>query len=333
MASRWMRSLSWWASRPSAETGRKSRRTALPRILRPVERLEDRITPTNFLVTNTDDSGAGSLRQAILDANATVGTDTIQFGIGSGTQTIAPLSALPTITDSVRIDGTTQPGFVSEPIIEIRGDSAGAGANGLTIIGTNSIVQGLVINRFGQYGIYISGAGATGNVIEGNYIGTDVTGALDLGNVSHGVAIENGAANNRIGGTAAGAGNLISGNNASGILLRFSGTQLNVVEGNFIGTTRTSTATLPNSERGVLILDGAGNSTIGGTAAGAGNVISGNVGDGIDILVTTSTANLVVGNLIGTDLTGNLDLGNAGLGVAIGGPSNTIGGATAGERM
>src|SRR5262245_2477530 len=106
MTSRWLRNLSWWVSRPTAGTSRKPRRrSVLPRVLRPVERLEDRITPTNFLVTNTDDSGSGSLRQAILDANATSGTDTIQFSMGSGSQTIAPLSELPTITEAVFIDG------------------------------------------------------------------------------------------------------------------------------------------------------------------------------------------------------------------------------------
>ena len=75
-----------------------------------------------FTVTNTDDSGAGSLRQAILDANANPGLDTIAFDIGGvGHQTIQPLSALPTITDPVIIDGGTQDGFAGTPIIEIDG--------------------------------------------------------------------------------------------------------------------------------------------------------------------------------------------------------------------
>ena len=72
---------------------------------------------TTFTVTNTNDSGTGSLRQAILDANALSGPDIICFDIGSGTQTIAPLSPLPEIADVVTIDGTTQPGFISTPII------------------------------------------------------------------------------------------------------------------------------------------------------------------------------------------------------------------------
>src|SRR5947209_1999009 len=69
------------------------------------------VTAATFTVTNTNDSGAGSLRQAILDANANPGLDTIAFNIpGAGVQTISPASVLPTITDSVIIDGYSQPG-------------------------------------------------------------------------------------------------------------------------------------------------------------------------------------------------------------------------------
>ena len=89
------------------------------------------VTPTTFTVINTDDSGAGSLRQAILDANALAGTDQINFNIsGAGPFTITPLTALPTITDAVIVDGTTQPGYAGTPLIELIGTSAGVGADG-----------------------------------------------------------------------------------------------------------------------------------------------------------------------------------------------------------
>src|SRR6266542_7047742 len=94
-----------------------------------------------FTVINTNDSGPGSLRQAILGANATSGLDTIAFSIGSGLQTIAPLSALPTITDPVIIDGTTQPGYAGAPLIELNGANAGSGADGLSITAGNSTVS------------------------------------------------------------------------------------------------------------------------------------------------------------------------------------------------
>ena len=146
---------------------------------------------SSFTVTNTNDSGVGSLRQAILDANANPGLDNINFAIpGAGPHTIQPTSGLPTITDPVIIDGYTQPGaslntngpgLGSNAVlkIELDGSNAGAGASGLTITAGNSTVQGLVINRFGQNGVLLGTKG--GNVLEGNFIGTDVTGTVDLG--------------------------------------------------------------------------------------------------------------------------------------------------------
>src|SRR5690606_20409309 len=112
-----------------------------------------------FVVTNTNDSGAGSLRQNIADANTEAGADTISFAIpGTGVQTITLLSALPTITDEVVIDGTTQTGFTTTPLIEIDGSGAGAAANGLTLTAgaSGSAIKSLTINRFGSgYGIYL----------------------------------------------------------------------------------------------------------------------------------------------------------------------------------
>src|SRR5205085_8092621 len=103
--------------------------------------------------------------------------DTIVFNIpGSGVRTIATRIALPNITDSVTIDGTTQPGFAGSPIIELDGSNAGS-ANGLTITSGSCTVRGLIINGFGGDGIAIN-AGSGGNVIQGNYIGLDATGTV-----------------------------------------------------------------------------------------------------------------------------------------------------------
>src|SRR5947207_3203722 len=155
-----------------------------------------------FTVTNTNDSSAGSLRQAILDANANSGTDTIAFNIpGSGVHTIAPTSSLPTITDPVIIDGYTQSGASRNTqtvrddavlLIEVNGANANS-ASGLVITAGDSVVRGLVINRFGVTGVSSSGlliaSTNGGNVIEGNFIGTSTAGTSALANNGQGITI------------------------------------------------------------------------------------------------------------------------------------------------
>ena len=109
------------------------------------------MSPLNYVVINTSNTGAGSLSEAITYANANYAiTDLITFHIEpTGAHTIPVVSALPTITDSVVINGTTQSGFVDMPIIELNGAGAGAGTSGLRIAGGTTTVRGLVINRFG----------------------------------------------------------------------------------------------------------------------------------------------------------------------------------------
>src|SRR5438128_722268 len=126
-----------WPRRLRQRTSTRGRGpTSGPRL----EVLEDRCLPSTFTVLNTNDSGAGSLRQAILDANAAAGADVINFNIGGGgVQTISPTSILPQITSPVTIDGTTQPGLAGSPLIELNGASAGAFA-GLNITAGNSTV-------------------------------------------------------------------------------------------------------------------------------------------------------------------------------------------------
>src|SRR5205814_1506303 len=121
--------------------------------------------------------------QAILDSNASVGVlDMIAFDVpGSGVQTIMPASALPAITDSVTINGTTQPGYSGTPLIELDGANAGSAVDGLDINVGNSTVTGLVINLFSGTGITIIGSN---NLIQSNYIGTDASGMSALGNGS-----------------------------------------------------------------------------------------------------------------------------------------------------
>ncbi|MCU0871890.1 MAG: FG-GAP-like repeat-containing protein [Pirellulaceae bacterium] len=286
------------------------------------ESLEDRRLLAVFSVTNTNDSGVGSLRQAILDSNTSAGVyDTIRFNLGTSAKSIVPLSALPTVTDPVTIDGASQPGFVDRPVVELNGSMAGSGANGLTITAGNTIVRGLAINRFNGNGIAISRNG--GNRIEGNFIGTDLTGKLRRANAIDGVLVD-GASSNTIGGTNTATRNVISGNTRFGITVIGSGATRNVLQGNFIGTDVTGTAAVGNGADGIFT-QFATLTTIGGTSSGARNIISGNGRIGVFIQSGTS-GNRVIGNYIGTDVTGTRALGNALDGVLLNGAANTLGG-------
>ena len=217
------------------------------------------------------------------------------------------------------------------------GTSSLGNGTGVSIFGPNNTIGGTAaaarnIISGNSFGLFIAGSSASGNVVQGNYIGTDVTGIADVGNTSHGVRIGVSASNNTIGGTIAGTRNIISGNNFNGINLTGVGTTGNTIQGNYIGTDVTGTADLGNSFDGVLISSSASGNTVGGTIAGAGNVISGNNSDGIEIVGSGVTGNLVQGNLIGTQIDGTTPLGNSRHGVIIGSSAseNSIGGATNG---
>ncbi len=280
-----------------------------------------------FLVTNTLDAGAGSLRQAIIDANANAGPDEIHFSIGGGgVQTISPTSALPTITQQVTIDGTTEPGFVGAPIIELDGTNAGAGTNGLSLMNhSGSIIRGLIINRFSNNGVSIAATGG-GHTIAGNYVGTNAAGDADQGNGAYGIAIDN-SDSNTIGGASAAARNVISGNNSAGVLLD-NGADNNMIQGNFIGTNAAGDAAIGGQSVGIFGLNSSKNNLIGGAGAGEGNVISGN-GSGVLLGNTTATGNIIQGNLIGTDDSGTLDLGNTVNGIELNSIGNVVIGGTA----
>src|SRR5215204_4174522 len=288
-----------------------------------------------FTVTNTNDSGAGSLRQAILDANANAGADQIVFNISpGGAQTITVSAALPAISDPAEIDATTQPGYSGVPLVQLlRG--AGSG-HGFEITAGNSTIRGFVISRFaGASGIAISGNG--GNLIVNNYIGTNPVGTAGDGNF-HGVSISN-SSNNTIGGTTVNARNVISGNSFSGSGISITGANAsnNVIQGNYIGLNAAGTAAVPNGNGICLCSSGADSNVtgnqVGGTTAGAGNVIAANFGDEIEINGFGSAGNFVKGNLIGTNAAGTQAITSSGNGIVIYiARNNIIGGAEAGAR-
>ncbi len=290
--------------------------------------------PSTFTVTDNSDctSDTGSLRYALNHLAA--GGNTIDFNITGGNTTIDLTSSLPTITQQVSILGYTQGGtnYNGPPLIVLNGASAGSGASGLDFAaGSNgSEVQGLVIQGFDSVdGILINGT--SDNQIVGNYIGTDSTGTAKLGN-SVGVDIQNGATNNTVGGTSSGAANVISGNRVGGVYLEGGGTSGNVVLGNLIGTDIHGTAKLGNTYNGVFIGYSATANTVGGTSTGAANVISGNSNDGVYLYGSGTSGNVVLGNLIGTDINGTAGLGNKydGLDIQHGATANTVGGTVSG---
>jgi hypothetical protein len=428
--SSWLRNWQRSLDRRSAPSRTRRRRPPACRVARRpcLEALEDRTLLSTFLVTNTGDNGGvnpavgagtGTLRQAIVDANAAgTGTatnpDVIQFALPANDPhhfyykndgvaghvslanvaattaaddstisdidpdwahswwSIQPASALPTITDIVVIDGYTQgqntPQKASQNTlakgdnavlrIELNGSNAPLYTNGLLISAGNSTVRGLDINRFlgdsfgGLSGIRLIMNG--GNRIQGNFIGTDVSGTIGAsglpditspnittGIMFDGIRVTSGSQNNYIGVADdmndAAERNLISAN-FWGVALE-GPTSNNVVAGNFIGTDATGSRALPNWG-GIGTDLGANNTRIGADAtgndaAGQRNVISASrfgivLGAGL-AAVPGEYNSRVAGNFIGTDVTGSQPLGNylAGVGVSEGSYSITIGGTTA----
>lgn len=292
-------------------------------------------TGSTFVVTSAADSGSGTLRQAIGFSNASPGLDVISFNIsGGGEQTISLNSALPQLNDPVIIDGSTQPGFSGKPLIEINGAGAGVGVNGLVLVGGNSIVRGLVINRFkadlaGNNGIGIVLDVSGGNFIEGNYIGLNTDGTDSLPNGEVGLAIFGGSAGNVIGGITPDMRNVISGNRWTGIAIATTVGGGNIVLGNYIGTSADGKTALGNGGNGIFI--NCPNDTIGGLTDGCRNIISANVNPNI-FISTNGQATVVQGNYVGTDVTGSVGLLNFSNGINIRSSNNIIGDASVNGR-
>ncbi len=295
-----------------------------------------------WLNANKGADASVSLREAIIAANNTTGTDTVNFSIaGTGVKTINMASALPAITDTIVINGYSQTGASANTLatgnnavlnMVLDGSAAGAGANGLTLAAgsAGSTISGLVINNFSQYGISVSSAG---NTIAGNFIGLNQAGTANAGN-GYGIYINN-AANNTIGGSTAAAGTSSRAMLMMVCLLRAHRLQANAIQGNYIGTNAAGTSAVANAAMGVRITGSAAGNTIGGTTAGAGNLISGNANSGIYIDASNTT---VQGNLVGTNAAGTGSIRNGSLGSATGGifiasgTGSVIGGTSAAAR-
>jgi parallel beta-helix repeat protein len=301
--------------------------------------LEVRELLSALLVSNLNDSGPGSLRQAILDADAAPGAQVINFSV-SGTITLTS-GDLPPIINSVNIDGTTAPGFAGQPVVEI--DYGGFAGLSFNAGSAQSALRSLAL-------VGASGAGVTLNApniaVVGNFIGVTLDGTTADGNAGDGLVVNAGSYGNIIGapttlvafvnGNALSlASNVISGNQGNGISVH--GSSDNTIAANYIGTDASGTHPLANAGNGIQLDGYSHGNVIGGTicfgdAQGQvphGNLVSGNGGYGV-LLTGGSSSNFLGSNFIGTNITGNWALGNALDGVAVfsGSNANLIAGDT-----
>jgi parallel beta-helix repeat protein len=297
----------------------KHRRPRRPRQLSRIEVLEGRALLSTFTVTDPGDAAVGfTLRAAILAVDVSGGPTTIAFNLPAGMLTIKPATPLPTVTKPVTIDGTTQTGFTSAPIVVIDGATAPATANGLSLNSTGVVIKSLVIDNFGGSGVLIQGTG--GDEVLSSYVGVAADGLTAASNGHNGILIS-GASNNTVG------GNLLSGNSASGLEIDGPSTA-NLITGCFIGVGQDGLTAVPNGASGVFLNASSGN-TVGGTASGTANVISGNNVSGI---VIDGSGNLVEGSFIGVASDGLTPVGNGAAGIQINSVNNnTIGGTAAGS--
>lgn len=273
-----------------------------------------------------------SLRGAIANANANgTGADTINFNVGGGNfQTINITLEIPAITSSLTIDGTTQPLFGGNPLIEVNGLNAAAlNSDGFNIASPlsgesiNVTIKSLVINRFTGNGIFSHCAEGCNVTIVGSYLGVNGGGSVDLGNSNNGIKID--AYPNStftIGGTPTSERNVISGNQGDGINIVFALGLFNAdtnftILNNFIGTSSAGNADVGNTGSGISFGGpGFGYSLqIGNGLANGRNIISGNDSSGIS---ATSGILTIAGNYIGTSLNGNADVGNTLDGIQLG---------------
>lgn len=236
-------------------------------------------TKTPWLVTTADDAGPGSLRSAILTANATPGFDTIAFDIpGAGVHSIALLSPLPAITDPVEIDGRSQLAVDNALGIELDGTAAGETADGLWLAAGSdeSLIDGLVLRNFGGAGLLLE---SPGNLVRANQL---------FDNLRAGIEVR--SADNTIGGDFASDGNQLSGSSRALVWIVGEAARLNELFHNLIGLGHS-----PEAQYGVLV-ENADVNDIG--KPDAGNLFSG-LSDGAAIGLLNARRNVVQANTIG----------------------------------
>jgi CSLREA domain-containing protein len=300
----------------------------------------------NTYVVNTDfdgdDGGCSpnatcSLRDAIASANNHPGSDIINFNIlGGGLRQIVLTAPLPAIVGTVTIDGYSQPGSKANTLAQgdnavvlIQIDGSVVTDEILDVAAPSCIIRGLILVRSQELGILIR---SNGNLVTGNFIGTNGKFSGYLPNGTSGILISN-VSNNVIGGTSPATRNLISGNTypvnyGAGIRISGNSAANNTIQGNYIGVDQDVSVGVTGNQNGVILDAGAHGNIVGGTTAGAGNLISGNAHDGI--VIVSSASNVIEGNLIGTNANGTAAFHNErGIIIQGGSVANKIGDAVA----
>jgi hypothetical protein len=288
------------------------------------------------MVSNQNGSGAGSLQQAIIDANGHAGLDTINFNVpGSGIQFLFTSAPLPTITDPVVIDGTTQPGYAGTPLIHMEGMGTGQAFN-ITAGGTT--IKGLSFTSFfaGATNGIIKLSGPGNNVITGCAFGVRGDSTRPT-TASIGVLID-GSNNNRVGGTTAAERNYFAIGSEQNLVIQ-NGASSNRVTGNWFGTGPNGNRMESFGRDAIRILNSPNNTiggsvgtTPGGACTGECNVITAAGNNGVFISGATSSGNRVVGSFVGLFPNGT-SVNDNNLGIRIENAPNTmVGGITAAER-
>ena len=307
------------------------------------------LEPTTIVVNSTGDdpdvgfgtpcetatgNGVCTLRAAIKVANdlQSINGTLITFDIDHSPSYAPTIIDVGSALPGLMIDGTTiqGPNLHDDSVLVL--DGMGGSYAGLEIRADNCAIKKLTIANFGGYGISVrppTGEFVTGVLITGNKIGNMIPlGIIDKPN-GGGIKLQD-TGSSVIGGDTAADRNVIAGNTGNGIYILDSAT--NLVKGNYIGVKADGVTALPNST-GVYVSNSTGN-TIGGNTAGSRNVISGNTSNGVYVV---GNENVVMGNYIGTDISGTVAIPNGNIGVRIGNggaavsSGNIIGGSAAGQ--